>query len=257
MLVLIFWHFTNAFVPFFLAISVYCIIYSIILKIYSPWKYAPALYALFGFVAISVSICGVYHFPDSFLLLTWQSVLVLGLSLWYRSHIIALMNTFLLVILMITYYSLSGTIHTVNFSIPLVAFLSARTINWQKERLNIKTDFIRNIYLLTLFFTLLYATYRFLPGQYITVSWLGIAGIYFGLSILVKSFKYRWMAMSNLLVSAFHLFLADLAKIDLIFRILAFLVFAVISLVISTYYVKKLKKKELNPPLEENIDGKS
>jgi hypothetical protein len=215
------------------------------------------LYALFGFVAISVSIFGVYHFPDSFLLLTWQSVLVLALSLWYRSHIIALMNTFLLLILLLTYYNMSGTIHSVNFSIPLVAFLSARTINWQKERLNIKTDFIRNIYLLTLFFTLLYATYKFLPGQYITVSWLGIAGIYFGLSILVKSFKYRWMAMANLLVSAFYLFLVDLAKIDLIFRILAFLAFAILSLFISTYYVKKLKRKESNSSGKENMEEKN
>jgi membrane protein implicated in regulation of membrane protease activity len=93
---------------------------------------------------------------------------------------------------------------------------------------------------------LLFATYKGLPGQYITVSWLFIAGIYFGFSIIMNNFKYRWMAMANLLVSAFHLFLADLAKIDLIYRILAFLAFAIISIFISTYYVKKLKKKDPN-----------
>ena len=49
--------------------------------------------------------------------------------------------------------------------------------------------------------------------------------------------------MANLLISAFYLFIFDLAKIEMIYRILAFLVFAVISLVISTYYVKKLKAK--------------
>jgi hypothetical protein len=132
----------------------------------------------------------------------------------------------------------------VNFAIPVVAFLSARIINWQKERLNIKTDFIRNIYLFTLFFSLLYATYKGLPGQYITVAWLLVGGIYFGLSILVKSIKYRWMAMANMLVCAFHLFLVDLATTDLIFRILAFLVFAIISITISTYYVRKLKNND-------------
>ena len=169
---------------------------------------------------------------------------MLALALWYRSYIITLMNTFLLVTLAILYYNLSGTLHSVNFSIPVVAFLSARIINWQKERLNIKTDFIRNIYLFTLFFSLLYATYFSLPGQYITVSWLLIAGIYFGLSIYVKSIKYRWMAMGNLLVAAFYLFIVDLAKIDLIYRILIFLAFAITTIVISTYYVKKLKEKE-------------
>jgi hypothetical protein len=244
LLVLVLMHFPHSFVPFFLAISIYCIAYSVILKFYSPWKYTPALYALFGFVAISIAVFGTYHFPDSFLLLTIQSFLVLTLALWYRSHIITLMNTFLLVILALYYYNTSGALQTVNFAIPLVAMLSARIINWQKKRLNIKTDFIRNIYLITLFFSLLYATYKGIPGQYVTVSWLLIAGVYFGLSIILKNFKYRWMAMANLLASAFHLVLGDLAKIELVYRILAFLAFAIISIIISTYYVKKLKNKE-------------
>ncbi len=243
LLAVVFIHFPTAYMQFFTAISIFCIAYSVILKLYSPWKYSPALFALFGFVAISVTIFGIYHFPAAFLLLICQSFLVLALALWYRSYIITFMNTFLLVTLAIVYYNLSGTLAAVNFTIPLVAFLSARIINWQRERLNIKTEFIRNIYLFTLFFSLLYATYFGLPGQFITVSWLLIAGIYFVLSIVLKSIKYRWMAMGNLLVAAFYLFLVDLAKIDLIFRILIFLVFAITTIVISTYYVKKLKNK--------------
>ena len=244
MLVLVFTHFPQSYIPLFTVISIYCIAYSIMLKLYSQWKYSPALYALFGFLAISVTINGIYHFPDSFLLLIWQSFLVLVLALWYRSHIITLMNTFLLLFLALMYYSISGTLNSVNFSIPVVALLSARLINWQKERLNIKTDFIRNIYLITLFFSMLYATYKGLPGQYITVTWLFIAGAYLGLSNIIKSIKYRWMAMANLLVAAFYLFLVDMAKTDLIYRILAFLVFAIISIGISTYYVRKFKKDE-------------
>jgi len=247
LLALVFIHFPVGYVPFFVAISVFCIAYSVLLKFYSPWKYSPALYALFGFVAISVTIFGIYHFPAAFLLLICQSFLVLALALWYRSYIITLINTLLMVTLVILYYNLSGTLQLVNFTIPLVAFLSARIINWQKERLNIKTDFLRNIYLFTLFFSLLYATYKGLPGQYITVSWLCIAGIYFGLSIVLKSIKYRWMALGNLLVAAFYLFLVDLAKIDLIYRILIFLAFAVTTIVISTYYVRKRKQKGDEP----------
>jgi len=136
-----------------------------------------------------------------------------------------------------------------------VALLSARIINWQKERLNIKTDFIRNIYLLTLFVSMLYATYKGLPGQYITVSWLCIAGIYLVLSILLKSFKYRWMAMANLLVAAFYLFLVDLSKIDLIYRIMIFLIFAITTLVLSTYYVNKIKQKNTDDEIAEPGDA--
>ena len=247
MLVLVLSHFPKAYIPFFTIISIYCIAYSILLKLYSEWKYSPALYALFGFFAISLTITGIYHFPDSFLMLICQSFLVLVLALWYRSHIITLINTFLLIFLTIGYYILSGELNSVNFSIPLVAFLSARLINWQKERLNIKTDFIRNIYLITLFFSLLYASYKGLPAQYITVTWLFISGVYFALSVLIKSIKYRWMGLANLLVSGFYLFLVDMAKTDLIFRILAFLAFAMISIGISTFYVKKLKKRDARP----------
>ena len=247
-------YYPNAYVSYFTAISIYCIGYSVLLKFHSPWKFSPALFALFGFVAISVAIYGTYHFPDSFLLLICQSFLVLTLALWYRSQIITLMNTFLLQILVIMYYNLSGDLQSVNFSIPAVALLSARIINWQKERLNIKTDFIRNLYLFTLFFSMLYATYKGLPGQYITVSWLCIAGIYLALSILLKSFKYRWMAMANLLVAAFYLFLVDLSKIDLIYRIMIFLIFAITTLVLSTYYVNKIKKKNTGTEIAETRD---
>ncbi|MBW6492188.1 MAG: hypothetical protein K0B15_13455 [Lentimicrobium sp.] len=255
LLTLVIMHFPGSFVPFFIAISIFCITYSVILKIYSPWKYSPALFALFGFVSISLSVFGIYHFPDSFLLLICQSFLVLAIALWYRSQIITLMNTFLLLALILLYYKISGNLQAVNFSIPVVAFLSARIINWQKERLNIKTDFIRNIYLFILFFSALYATYHGLPKQYITVSWLCLAGIYFGLSILVKSIKYRWMAMANILVAAFYLFLIDLANIELVYRILIFLAFAITTIIISTYYVKKLKYNGNDKSTDDATDG--
>jgi hypothetical protein len=257
LLILVVKHFPDNFVPFFTLISIYCITFSVILKLYSPWKYTPALFALFGFVAISVTVFGIYHLPDSFLLLTIQSIMVLAMALWYRSQIIAVMNTFLLISLILAYYKISGTLQAVNFSIPIVAFISARIINWQKKRMNIKTDFLRNMNLFILFFSLLYATYKGLPGQYIALSWLGITGMYFIFSIVLRSIKYRWLAMSNLMVTAFYLFLIDLAKIDLIFRILAFLVFAVISIIISTYYVKKLKKNSNDQYAEETVNPNS
>ena len=59
------------------------------------------------------------------------------------------------------------------------------------------------------------------------------------------------MAMANLIVAAFYLFLVDLASIDLIYRILIFLFFAITSIIISVYYVNKLKNKSIDKPNNE------
>ena len=61
--------------------------------------------------------------------------------------------------------------------------------------------------------------------------------------------------MANLLVSAIYLFLIDMAQIDLIYRVLAFLVFAVVSFFISIYYVKKIKKKTVETNMNKTDDS--
>lgn len=244
LLVLVLVNSQKDFVPLFAAITIYSILYSIFLKLYSPLKYSPALYALFGFVGFSIAVYGIFMFPDSFLLLIIQSLLVLIIALWYQSQVITLINTFLFFFIVLFYYKSSGTLQLVNFSIPLVAFLSARFINWKKERLNIKTEFIRNLYLFILFASLLYATAKGIPAQFVTIGWLVIAGGYFGLSVILNNRKYRLMAMANLFMSFIHLMIFDMAKSDVVFRILAFIAFAAVSLVISIYYVKKIKRKD-------------
>ena len=46
-----------------------------------------------------------------------------------------------------------------NFSFALVALISARVINWQKSRLQIQTDLIRNLYMIEGFIMVLLCTY--------------------------------------------------------------------------------------------------
>ena len=50
------------------------------------------------------------------------------------------------------------------------------------------------------------------------------------------------MALGTVISAAIYLFLVDLAKLELIYRILAFLVLAIISIAVSIYYSKHLIK---------------
>ncbi len=244
LLIYIFTFYIDNYIGIFISISAFCLIFSIILKFFSEWKYTPALYALYSFVSISIVVYGIYNFPYSYLLLSIQSLLVVSLAIWYRSKIIVVMNFMLFVLLLFSYILTSKSIDSINISFALVPLASARIINWQKERLVIKTDLLRNIYLIITFFCVLYALLKFVPDNYVTLSWSIAAVSYFLLSLILHNVKYRWMAISTMIATAMYLFLVDLARVEVVFRIIAFMVLAVISISVSIYYARRKKKKE-------------
>jgi hypothetical protein len=116
-------------------------------------------------------------------------------------------------------------------------------LNWAKEKISIRTVFIRNLYLATAFFMVLYTLYHIIPRQYVTLSWSITAVCYFLLSLLLKNVKYRYMALGTMISSALFLLIVDLASVELAYRMLALLFLAIISIGLSLYYNKKLKHK--------------
>jgi uncharacterized membrane protein len=152
------------------------------------------------------------------------------------------MNSILFVLLFCVYLSSFEPINEVNYSFALVALTTARILNWKKNRLEIKTELIRNIYLLSAFVMVLFAFYHSLPVKFITLSWTVIAIFYFILSVALKNVKYRYLALGTMVAAFFHLFVVDLARIDIIYRVIAFLFLAIISIFISVFYTKKIKK---------------
>lgn len=247
--------FKDSYGTLFAFISMFCILYSVLLKRYSPWKYAPALYAVYGFVTISITFYGIFDIPMIFLTLSLQSLLVLSMALWFRSKIIVVMNTLMFVTVALVYYFSFESVDIINFSFPIVAIASARIINWQQNRLTLKTQFIRNIYLFILFFSLLYSLKKGLPGEYVTLSWALSATLFFGLSILLKLVKYRYLAIGTLLAASIYLIFVDLATIDLLYRILAFLLLAIISIGISVYYVEISRQKKQVLEESDNLNN--
>jgi hypothetical protein len=232
----------------FASIALFCLVYSVILQSRSSWRVMASLYALYGFVALSVTVYGIYGFPRVYFLLSIQSLLVVSMALLFRSRVIVVMNTGMFLILLIAYLTTSHSVNSVNISFALVALVTARTLNWKKQFLQIKTEMLRNTNLITGFFMVLYALYRLVPGPYVTLSWTAAAILYFVLSFAIHNIKYRYLALATMVATALYLFIVDLARVEIIFRVVAFLFLAVLSIVLSFYYTKRRNKK---PEFEE------
>ena len=235
--------FPNNYVLLIGSISAFCLLYSVLLQVRSEWKILAAFYALYGFVTVSIAVHGIYDFPRAYFLLAIQSLLVLSMAIWFRSKFIVGMNTVLFISLLIFYLSTSSQTDAINISFSLVALVTARILNWKKNLLTIKTDILRNIYLFIGFAMVLITLYHLIPARYITLSWTAIAVIYFILSLILKNVKYRYLALGTMIAATFYLFIVDLAKIELVFRILALMFLAIISIGLSIYYSRKNKKK--------------
>lgn len=243
--VFVFTFYIDSYVGIFTAIALFALLFSVILKKYSSWKFTPAFYALYGFVALSITIFGIYKLQYSFLLLSIQSLLVVSMALWFRSKIIIVMNLLLFLFLLATYHFITESVDIINISFALVSLITARIINWQRERLDIKTELLRDVYLVIAFFSVLYALLRIVPDNYVTLSWTIAALSYFVLSLLLHNIKYRWMAIFTMIATAIYLFIIDLTNVDIVYRIVTFMFLAIISIGVSLYYSKLKKKKSM------------
>lgn len=227
----------------FAPIALICLGFSVFLKYRNERSFAPAFYACFGFLALSVSIYGFASLPDTYYWLAMQSLIVVSMALWFRSRIIVVVNTILYVIILIIYLISSPSMDSINFIFVIVALSTARILNWKKDRLTLKTEIYRNIYLIVAFFMVLYGLSHAFPTQYVTLSWTGVAILYLVLSVVLKNIKYRWMAFMTLLFTGGHLLFVDMAKMDAGYKVIAFLVFAAITIGLTLYYTKNIKKK--------------
>lgn len=227
----------------FLLITALCLGFSVFLKSGTNRKFAPAFYACFGFMALSVAVYGYSGLPEVYFFLALQSLLVVSMALWFRSKIIVIVNTILFISILLAYIITADPIHHISFTFAVIALATARILNWKKERLTIRTENFRNVYLGAGFIMVLYGLYYLVPSQYITLSWTASAVLYFILSIVLSNVKYRWMSILTILVSSLRLFIFDLARLETGYRVIAFLFFAIIALGVSIYYTKKIKKQ--------------
>ena len=123
-----------------------------------------------------------------------------------------------------------------------VALVSARILNWKKERLELKTELMRNLYLTSAFIMFPYALYHTVPEGYVSLSWVGVAGLYYLLSLILKNKKYRWMALLTFILTALYLLLIGTINFDPVFRLISFIVLGTTLIIVSLLYTKVKNK---------------
>ncbi|MFZ1080306.1 MAG: hypothetical protein WAO19_00095, partial [Candidatus Kryptoniota bacterium] len=205
-------------------------------------KYQTFFYAMTGYAALTVAIVAQFKTPDSFIWLCWQSLLVVSTAVWFRSKFIVVTNFVIYTIIFITYLVLAGTVSVTSLSFGAVALLSARVLSWQRHRLELKTDRMRTAYLVAAFFIFPYALYHTVPSDYVSLSWLLVAILYYVISLILKNIKYRWMALFTFMLTALYLLIVGIIKLEPTLRIISLLVLGIVLIAVSLIYAKsKLK----------------
>lgn len=128
-----------------------------------------------------------------------------------------------------------------------VALLTARTLNWQRDCLELRTDFMRNAYLDSAFVVFPYALYHMVPRVYVSLSWVGIAVVYYLLNLIVQNRKYRWMGHLTLLLTVGYVLVVGLTQLAPTHRIISFLVLGVVLLVVSFLFTRSRARSRTDP----------
>lgn len=195
-------------------------------------------YVMTGYLALTVGIVYWFGLPASLVWLSWQSLLVITTAIWYRSKYIVVANFGIYLIILIVYMATEEVIGVMSLSFGIVALLSARIMNAKQDRLELKTEVMRSAYLAAAFVFFPYTLYHILPREYVALSWVAVAMIYYLLNLILKKQKYRWMAVFTLLLTVGYVLIMGTSNLEPTYRILSFIILGVVLLIISMVYTR-------------------
>ncbi len=209
-------------------------------------KLSTYFYSMASFVALSVMILLVEEIPHSLIYLIWQSLIIIGLAVWFKSKSIIISNFIIYMLITLAYFLITKQLELGGLSIGFTALLSARLLNWQKNRLTIKTEFLRNAYLVVAFFSIPLTLLSTLEGKYIGLALIGLALLYYLMAILLTNFKYRWMAHLTLLSSIVYIFIFWFQNGSSFLHLGTLAALAVTLIFVSVFFTKmRIKDKSL------------
>lgn len=210
-------------------------------------KFSTFLYSMLAYAALSVSIVLTFKAPDYFIWLCWQSIAVVSTALWFRSKFIVVANFFIFLSIILAYLISAGETTMSALSFGIVALVSARIMNWQKERLELGTDNLRIAYLTIAFLIIPYVLYITLSSHLVGISYITLAFVYYLLGKLINNKKYRLLASGTLILSLVYIFIFGLTSSDTTYKIFSFLLVSVALVIISIVYAKvRLKEKQID-----------
>jgi hypothetical protein len=198
----------------------------------------PFAYAMTGNLALSLAIVRFSAMPAVFVWLSVQSLLVVAVAVWLRSRFIVVGNFFIYVFIVLAYAVLADRETGISVGFGLVALASARILHWQKDRLVLKTEVMRNAYLAGAFVVFPYALYHLVPVRQVGLAWVGLALFYYAMNLIVRSPKFRWMGHATLLLATVYLLMVGTREFEPVYRVLSFLVLGTVLLVVSLVFTR-------------------
>jgi len=224
-----------------LASAIYLVFAVLFFKIKQS-RVSTFFYAMTGYGALSIAIILQFDKPDFFMWLCWQSFLVVSTAVWFRSKFIIVANFIIFLLIFIVFLFVSAATSWISLSFGIVALFSARILNWKKDVLELKTEHMRNAYLLTAFFIIPYSLYNMLPSGYVAFSWIIVAILYYVFSLILKNTKYRYMSLATFMLTVLYVFVLGITSEETIFKILSFLVLGAALVIISVVYTRNRNK---------------
>ena len=199
-------------------------------------QFATFLYAMTGYGALTLAIMKASVIPDVFVWLSAQSLLVVVTAVWFRSRFILVANFLIYLAVITSYMVLVERESGISLVFVLVALTSARILRMRKDKLELKTELMRNAYLTSAFIVFPYALYHIVPSSWVAVSWVGIALFYYLMNMLTKVRKYRWMGHNTLLLAVAYVLVMSIGKMEGTQRIVSFLIIGTVLLVVSVVF---------------------
>ncbi len=210
------------------------------------------MYAMTGYMALSIALIKWFDSPEVFVALSLQSLIVIATAIYFSSKFIILANCLIFIGIILGYIAVSHGEQGMSIGFGIVALVSARILNWQKERLTLQTEFMRNAYLAIAFAVLPYALFYLAPDKFVAVAWVALSLFYYGLFLFFGNRKYRWMGHSTLLLTALYVVLIGTAKLESHYRIITFLALGSIMIIVSLIFSYIRGKQATNDKPEES-----
>lgn len=237
----------NGFVAFQLAAAAVLLVLAAA-QARGPDRIWPFLYAMTGFLALSFAIIKAADLPGVFVWLSLQSVIVVMTAIWLRSRFMIVANFLIYLAILGCYVAVAHREQGISIGFGAVALATARLLGWKSDRLALRTDFMRNAYLLVAFLVFPYAVYHLVPGAWVALAWVGVALLYYLIGILLRNLKYRWMGHGTLLLTALYLAILGISRLEPLIRNLSFLVLGTVLLLVSLIFTRQRARRAPRGP---------